>query len=74
MLAWSPPTFGDPPTSYVLEVGSTSGLTDIGVATFVALGHSQPAPNGTYYLRVRARNACGLGPPSVERVLIVQAP
>jgi hypothetical protein len=74
MLAWTPPTFGDPPTSYLLEVGSRSGLSDIGTATFQVLGYSQHAPNGTYYLRVRARNACGVGPPSVERVVVVTSP
>jgi hypothetical protein len=26
---------------------------------------------GTYYLRVRAENACGIGPATAERVLTV---
>jgi predicted phage tail protein len=60
------------PTSYVLEAGSSSGATniatvDIGLTTQFAT----PAPAGTYFVRVRARNACGLGPVSNEVTLVV---
>jgi hypothetical protein len=55
---------------YVLEVGSAPGLTDI---TRVDVGNvtqfSAPAPAGTYYIRVRARNARGPGLLSNEAVL-----
>jgi predicted phage tail protein len=53
--------------SYLLEVGSTTGLADlfsgdIGGAT--TLGAS--APPGTYFVRVRGINAFGVGPASNE--------
>jgi hypothetical protein len=52
---------GCPADSYVLEVGSTSGATDIfvgDVGNITTL--SQVAPPGTYFVRVRARNAFGV--------------
>jgi hypothetical protein len=60
------------PTSYVLEAGSSPGSAnlasfDLGLAT----QFSTSAPPGTYFLRVRARNACGLGPASNEVTLVV---
>jgi cellulose 1,4-beta-cellobiosidase len=69
---WTAATGG--PTTYVLEAGSASGLRDLVVSdlgstatTFSAAGVAR----GTYYLRVRAKNACGTGPVSNEVVLIV---
>jgi predicted phage tail protein len=59
-------------TSYILEAGTSAGASnlanaDLGLATqFMTV-----APNGTYFLRIRARNACGLGPASHEVTLIV---
>jgi hypothetical protein len=63
------------PTSYVLEAGSSPGATnvasvDVGLTTQFAT----PAPAGTYFVRVRARNACGLGPASNEVTLVVGCP
>jgi hypothetical protein len=61
-------------TSYAIEVGSTSGATDLGSydtgspagsATFNGVGR------GTYYVRVRGRNACGLSGPSNEIIVRV---
>jgi hypothetical protein len=69
-LGWTAAVGGEPPTSYWIEAGSTPGGTDLiaggGVDTanldraFVALG----VPTGTYYVRVRAKNAAGLSAPS----------
>lgn len=60
------------PVSYALEVGSDTGLAN--VATF-NLGRttafSAVAPPGTYYLRIRPTNVCGLGPASNEFVVHV---
>jgi hypothetical protein len=68
-LAWSAPGSGRPPTSYVVEAGTTSGGTDVSTfdtmspsASFVAPG----VPNGTYFVRVRSRNAVGTSGPSNE--------
>lgn len=68
-LRWNAPA-GPAATGYVIEVGSAPGLTDI---TRLDVGNitqfSAPAPAGTYYVRVRARNARGPGLPSNEGVL-----
>ncbi len=62
-------------TSYRLQAGTAPGLTnvldtDMGTATglTVPLGG---VPAGTYYLRVAAMSACGLGAPSAEVALTV---
>lgn len=62
------------PTSYIVEAGSRSGgvdlaNTDLGgpAASLTASG----VPRGTYYVRIRGRNACGLGPASNEVVITV---
>lgn len=62
------------PTSYIVQAGSTAGAsnlanTDLGSAatTLRATG----VGSGTYYVRVRAKNACGTGNPSNEIVLVV---
>jgi glucose/arabinose dehydrogenase len=63
-LAWNPASGA---SSYRLEAGSASGLAnaadlDVGSgATFTGT-----APAGTYYTRLRAVNACGASPPSIE--------
>lgn len=71
VISWTA-TSGSPAT-YVLEVGSGSGLAD-----FVnrEIGTSLTATGsglafGTYYVRIRARNACGTSAPSNEQVIRV---
>lgn len=66
VLAWNAATGS--PSSYVVEVGSASGLTnllnlDLGSA---ATGLTADAPPGTYFVRIRGRNACGAGAVSNE--------
>jgi hypothetical protein len=61
------------PTSYVLEAGRTSGAADaltvdVGVQTAYKASRVNP---GTYYIRVRARSACGTGEASNEVVVVV---
>ena len=63
------------PTTYLIEAGSASGTSnlvpgsDLGstATTFTATSVGR----GTYYVRMRARNACGTGSASNEVVLIV---
>lgn len=60
-------------TTYVIEVGTASGLSDIGS---LVTGHLDTrlvaaAPPGTYFVRVRAANARGLGPATSEVRLVV---
>ncbi len=73
-LSWTAPTVGSPPTGYVLEAGSANGLADLarvmlGPATTFSSG---PVPPGTYYVRVRAVNAAGIGPLSSGVVVVVK--
>ena len=57
---------------YVIEAGSAPGASDLFNAsvgsqtTFVT-----SAPPGRYYVRVRARNASGISPPSNEVIVVV---
>ena len=58
---------------YVVEAGSQPGLTNLATlpvgntTSFTVAG----VPPGTYYVRVRAFNSAGQGPPSSEATVIV---
>lgn len=72
-LSWTP-AGGEALASAVVEAGSGPGLANIVVFD---TGNATPsvsavAPNGVYYVRVRGRNACGVGGASNE--VIVQVP
>jgi fibronectin type III domain protein len=76
-LAWTPPGFQDAPViSYLIDVGSTPNFPSpdlVSIDTFSAsttLQASGVAP-GTYYVRVRARNALGISAPSNEIQVVV---
>jgi hypothetical protein len=72
-LTWTAATGS--PTAYIVEAGSGLGLSnlaniDVGsVTTVIATGVAR----GTYYVRVKARNACGLGEASGELTLVVMS-
>ncbi len=72
-LSWSAPQTGGAPTSYVLEAGAAQGLNqlsgDVGATTSLVI---PGVPPGTYYLRARARNAAGVGPPSADVRVVVR--
>jgi hypothetical protein len=72
-LAWSPPTSGPAAVAYVVEAGSASGLANLAVIDTGSpvLALSANAPPGRYFVRVRARTACGAGPASNEVVINV---
>lgn len=59
--------------SFILEVGSASGLSDILTTTLpvstTTIGGD--VPPGAYYIRVKAANACGTGPASSEVFAVV---
>lgn len=72
-LSWNPPVTGSGVTSYVLEAGFSPGATDIVLpldSNFPAVSVGQ-VPAGTYYVRVRARNAVGTSDASNELTLVV---
>jgi hypothetical protein len=63
------------PTTYVVEAGAAPGLSNLANSdlgspstSYVATGVGR----GTYYVRMRGKNACGVGPASNEALLIVQ--
>jgi hypothetical protein len=73
-LVWSPPTTGGSVTSYVIQAGSSPGLSDLAnfstgstAPFFSAAGVSQ----GTYYVRVLGLNSGGVGAPSNEVTVVV---
>jgi hypothetical protein len=67
-LAWSLPAGSPPPSSYVILAGSSAGQSNLAMVDTgsIASALSTPAPDGVYYVRVVARNACGDSPASNE--------
>ena len=71
---WAAPFIGTP-TSYLLEAG-----TGIGLSNIVAFNTGSPettftiggVPPGTYYVRLRAVNAVGVGPPTFDTAVVVR--
>jgi predicted phage tail protein len=72
-LAWGAPLSGAAPTSYLLEAGSASGLTNLAVISTGSAGTSfvTSAPPGSYFVRVRAVNGAGAGVASSEVLVVV---
>jgi subtilisin family serine protease len=71
-VEWNPPTSVAAPATYIVQVGSAPGATDTfvgGVGNVTAA--SGVLPLGTYYVRVFAQNAFGIGPASPELTLVV---
>jgi len=74
-FSWAAPTVGAAPSNYVLEAGLASGQTaasstlPTGTATTFVATNVNP---GTYYIRIRAKNALGAGLPSNEIKVVVQ--
>ena len=58
-------------TDYVVEAGTSSGAADVASVPVGGTALSVTAPPGTYYVRVRPRNACGSGAFSNEVQLSV---
>jgi hypothetical protein len=70
-VAWSLP--GNQ-TMMVLEAGTGPGLSNLAIFDLAPTltGVTASVAPGTYYVRVRARNACGTSAPSNEIVITVQ--
>ena len=74
-LAWTVPVGSctGAYTTYMLEVGSAPGLSNLAnIATGAPSFSASGVPAGTYYVRVRSRNANGLSAPSNEIALVVR--
>lgn len=66
-FSWNAPQSGAPPASYVVSAGSGPGQSNLAVVNAGgATSLAANAPNGLYFVRVAARNACGVGPVSNE--------
>jgi polysaccharide biosynthesis protein PslG len=71
-ITWNAPATGPAPDSYTMEVGSAAGLSDLAVlSTAAPVFTAASVPSGTYYIRVRARNAAGAGTPTADAALVV---
>lgn len=73
-LAWEPPLSGPTFTDYVLEAGLSPGATAISASATAPPFDVPGVAPGRYYVRVRARNSFGLGPPSEELAVDVYGP
>ncbi len=59
------------PLGYVLEAGSAPRTSNVLIAPLEdAVSYSNTAPAGTYYVRIRTRDACGLGKPSADITVV----
>ncbi len=62
-------------SSYRVVIGTTSGGSEFGVTDLGAgTTFSTTAPTGAFFLRLFAVNACGMGAPSAETVVVVGTP
>ncbi len=72
-LTWAAPPAGPAATYYRLEAGTGPGVTDLATAVSNTPAYvATNVPPGTYFVRVRAGNTYGLGPPTAD--LIVSVP
>lgn len=72
-LSWSPPTTGATPTSYVIDVGTISGSSNLGMIETgsLATSTSGAVPPGRYYIRLRTRASTLVSAPSSDVVVVV---
>jgi glucose/arabinose dehydrogenase len=72
-LVWDEPATANGPVDLLIEAGSQPGVANL--AIFAVDGTLRvitvAAPPGTYFVRLRARNACGTSAPSEEIVVTV---
>jgi hypothetical protein len=71
-LSWNPPAGGCAPTTYVVQAGSATGASDLGVLTVgAATTLVVSAPPGAYFVRVVASNDFGSSMASNELTVLV---
>ncbi len=74
-FSWLPPSFFGPPVvGYVIDAGYGPGQTAASLPVGNVQSFAVAAPDGVFYVRVRAQTIAGFGPPSNEvRVTTGQA-
>ena len=78
-MTWTPPANAAiaPVVTYYVEAGSAEGVSNL---AFFPTGNTQtmyvsaPVPNGSYWVRVRAQSAGGVGPPTPDVRVVVGPP
>ena len=78
-MTWTPPANAAiaAVVTYYVEAGSTEGVSNL---AFFPTGNTQtmyvspPVPNGSYWVRVRAQSAGGVGPPTPDVRVVVGPP
>jgi hypothetical protein len=72
-LSWQPPSTGGAPATYLLDVGTRSGASDVanGYNVGNVLSATGTLQRGTYYSRVRAANAVGTSVNSNEARFVI---
>ena len=73
-FTWSAPASGGTPNSYDVEIGTSSGASDVGIFSAFTTSYVRVMSDGTYYARVKARNGAGVGPASNEITFFVGPP
>ena len=75
-LSWTAPGAGGAVTSYVVEAGTSSGGTNVVALDTLSTGTTFRAPgipNGTYFVRVKPRDAAGTSAASNEITIAAAA-
>jgi hypothetical protein len=72
-LSWTPSATGATPTSYVIDVGTISGSSNLGSfdTRSTATSVSGTVPPGRYFIRLRTRANTLLSAPSSEVIVDV---
>lgn len=72
-LSWTPPATGATPTSYVVDVGTISGSSNLGSFNTgsTATSVSGAVAPGRYFIRMRTRANTNLSAPSSEVIVVV---
>jgi hypothetical protein len=78
-MTWTPPANAAiaPVVTYYVEAGNAEGVSNLArfpTGNAQTMYVSPPVPNGSYWLRVRAQSAGGVGPPTPDVRVVVGPP